>query len=96
MTKGVIFLKKVIREKFTEFSGGGLNDFKLPHVEFNSNCEALVQGCRGVLEYHDHLVRINCGRFLLRFSGSGLCIRALSPDEILVTGEIACFEFTSC
>ena len=68
----------------------------LPHITFNSCKEAIVEGSKGVLEYKDDTVRINSGKYILKFTGNALCIRAPGTDEIVVTGDIFGFEFCSC
>ncbi|MCM1363817.1 MAG: YabP/YqfC family sporulation protein [Faecalibacterium sp.] len=69
--------------------------FQLPHIEFNSNCCACVEGCKGIIEYDGNVVRINCGHILVKFCGDNLSIRALSTDRISVNGIILSVEFCS-
>lgn len=69
--------------------------FRLPHIEFNSNCYACVEGCKGIIEYDGSVVRINCGDILVKFCGDNLSIRALSTDRISVNGIILSVEFCS-
>ncbi len=95
MTKGVICLQNSFKNKVVEFAKEEFSDYLLPHVVFNSCCEVLIEGSKGVLEYNTKTVRINCGRYILKFCGDDLCIRALSIDEIIITGCIMKFEFCS-
>lgn len=76
-----------------------LNDFSesvlLPHIEFDSDCKAVVEGSKGVIEYSENVVKINCKNVILKFCGYELNITALSSDRISITGRITAFEFCS-
>ena len=72
----------------------GTDDYKLPHIVFNSSDEVLVEGSKGILEYNTEKIRLNAGECILDFSGANLCIRNLSVDEIIVIGEIESLKFS--
>ncbi len=72
-----------------------LRDYRLPHIIFNSCHEVLIEGSKGIIEYSEKTVRLNSGNFILKFCGDSLCIRALTTDEIIITGDILLFEFCS-
>ncbi len=71
------------------------SELQLPHIELCSNRLATVEGCKGIVEYDGNVVRINCGRILVKFCGDCLSIRALSTDRISVNGTIFSVEFCS-
>ncbi len=96
MTKGVINLQRTLKGTISEISKEEFSDYLLPHVIFNSCKEAIVEGSKGVLEYKSHRVRVNCGKYILKFSGENLCIRAPGGDEVTISGNIVAFEFCSC
>lgn len=96
MTKGVINLKRTINSKLAELSKEEFSDYLLPHIIFNSCKEAIVEGSKGIIEYKPETIRINCGRYILKFKGANLSVKAPSSDEITVAGEIVSFEFCSC
>ncbi len=75
------------------FSQSVLNPFT---VDLISNSEALVCGSKGVLEYTDSMIKINCGRITLCFEGEKLSMYSLSTDEIKVNGDIIRIDFCSC
>ena len=81
--------KKSVITELNEFSENDL----LPHIEFDSDRKAVVEGSKGVIEYNENVVRINCKNVCLKFCGHELNITALSPDRISVTGRITAFEF---
>ena len=87
-------MPKVINQKI-KVNISGTDDYLLPHITFNSNCEVLVEGNRGILEYNSGKIRLNAGDCILSFSGDKLCIRNMSVDEVVITGEIVAFEFSS-
>ena len=93
MTKGVIYLQRVLKKRIAEISREEFSDYLLPHIIFNSCKEATIEGSRGVLEYKPDTVKVNCGKYRLRFKGENLCIKSPDSDEIIITGEILNFEF---
>lgn len=82
--------------------GLGLSDFLdeqrntfLPdmRVEISSNKEAVVEGCKGVLEYTPERVRLSCGSKILCFVGDALELRCVTDSTAVVTGRILLVEF---
>ena len=62
-------------------------------MELNSNREATIDGCKGVLEYDENVVRLNTGQGQVRLTGRGLVIRTLSQNQAVVEGFILSIEF---
>ncbi len=62
-------------------------------MELNGNREAVVEGCGGVLEYDETVVRVRTPGQVVRFTGRGLSIRSLTADALVVTGYITGIEF---
>lgn len=85
----------VNNHKAGKFSISGTNDYLLPHIIFNSGCEVLVEGNKGILEYSNNRVSLNAGEYILNFCGDSLCIRNLTVDEVIITGNIVSLEFCS-
>ncbi len=88
-------MQKNLKNIITDFTKEGFSDYLLPHIIFNSCSEVLIEGSKGILEYNTDSVRINGGRFVLKFVGEDLSIRALNYDEIIINGTVAAFEFCS-
>lgn len=65
----------------------------LPHLELSGNREAVVDGCRGILEYDENIVRINAGKMVLRFTGRGFHIKNLKTDSVMIQGFFTSIEF---
>ena len=65
------------------------------HVELNGNREALVDGCRGIVEYNDSTERLNITGGQLRFSGRSLQIACMTEDSMILRGYILSVEYCS-
>lgn len=63
------------------------------YIEIISNNCALVDGCKGVLEYSDDLIKLDLGKKSVCFNGSSLTIKSLSMEQALVEGFIVRVEF---
>ncbi len=63
------------------------------HIELEGNREAVIEGCKSVLEYDDGLIRLDLGKNSIRFMGNDLVIRSLSVDRAVITGYILSIEF---
>ena len=63
------------------------------HVEVFSNREAVVDGCRGVMEYDEAGIRLNVGTGTLRVLGRGLDIDYFGDGQVVIKGFIQNIEF---
>lgn len=63
------------------------------HFEMNSNREVAIEGCKGILQYDENIIRINTGKMVTSFSGRNLSIKCLTPDSLIVQGFITSIEF---
>ena len=63
------------------------------HIEMHSNHEAVVENCRGVLEYTPQVIRLLAGGMVAKFSGRGLAIGSLDRNNTIVSGVITTVEF---
>lgn len=61
-------------------------------VELLENRQAVVDGCRSILEYSDSCIRLSGGKLILRFTGSGLELRAFREGSAIVSGRITSVE----
>ena len=96
MTKGVVSLQRTLKNTIAVISNEEFSDYLLPHITFNACKEAIVEGSRGVLEYKTNTVKINCGKYIVKFKGDNLSIRAPDAQEVIILGEILSMEFISC
>lgn len=62
-------------------------------VTLNSNKEAIIEGCRNVLEYEDDRIKLNLGNKTLLILGNSLSIDSITVNGVIVTGNISSVEF---
>lgn len=63
-------------------------------VELLGNRQAVVDGCRGIIEYSDSCIRLSAQGLILKFTGTGLEIRAFTENEAIVSGTILGLEYS--
>ncbi len=66
---------------------------KETHIELSGNYEALVEGCKGIVEYNDTLIRVNSDNGQLKFTGRNLQIACMSDDSMIIRGYIVGVEY---
>lgn len=64
-----------------------------PRVEIISNQRVLIENHKGILEYGNTLMRINCGRIVVKITGQQLELKALSVSELAIQGNIVTVEY---
>ena len=65
------------------------------HMELSGNREAIIEGCKGVVEYDEGIIRLNLGKNIVRFTGTGLSIRTLTLEQAIITGNILSIDFSN-
>lgn len=83
--------KKSLVGTLLELPQGGIGG--MAQIQLMSNREALVDGCKGVLEYNEDFVRLNLGQMTARFCGRGLQLRSMSEEGLIIEGFIQSLEF---
>ncbi len=63
------------------------------YIEIVSNCCALVDGCKSVLEYDNSIIKLNLGKNAVCFRGNSLTIKSLAMEQAMVEGFIVSVEF---
>lgn len=87
--------KKPLAAGLSQILESSLNTFcPACHLEMNSNKEATVEGCRGILEYTTQVVRLSADRMVIRFTGRDLELLSMNASAVVVRGTIAAVEFT--
>ena len=61
-------------------------------VELLSDREAVVDGCRGILEYSECCIRLCTGALTVQFTGEGLTMRNFGSLGAVVEGKIRSVE----
>lgn len=67
----------------------------VPHIETEGNREVIIDGCKGIMEYDDGLIKLNAGSLVVTFKGDDLTIRAYSESQSMITGNIVSIEFAT-
>lgn len=65
------------------------------HFEMTSNREVSIEGCKGILQYDENIIRINTGKMITSFLGRNLCIKCLTQDSLIIQGFITSIEFAT-
>ena len=64
----------------------------LPRVELVGQHEVRMSNHRGILAYGQEEILVSGGKLLIRVRGSGLELKAMTGDELLITGTILSVE----
>lgn len=80
-------------EQVLDLPGGALSS--AARIELSGNRRAVVEGCRGILEYEEGVIRLNTGSGILRFIGRELGLSCMTEESAVVTGVILSVEFMS-
>ena len=62
-------------------------------ITISSNKEAVIEGCRGILEYCSDRIKLNIGCATVLFIGNSLTIDSLNVGSIVISGKITNVEF---
>lgn len=65
------------------------------HFEINGNKEAIIEGCKCILQYDENIVRISVKGMAVSFYGRNLIIKCLTEDSLIVQGFITSIEFST-
>ena len=66
-----------------------------PKIEMTGNKEIIVDGCNGIVEYDENVIKISTNTVSIGFEGQGLVITSYDNKVIIITGQIANLSFTS-
>ncbi len=86
--------KKGLKEKFTEMlelPKELILDF--PKLTIVGNGDMMIENYKGVMEYNSTRVRVNTGLGVIKITGTGLQIREVTSEDIILSGEIHALEF---
>lgn len=62
-------------------------------MEVMGNRQAIIEGCQGILEYDQDVIRLHTDTGILRFCGRNLSLNCLTEDSAVVSGYIMSIEF---
>ena len=66
----------------------------LPRLELVGDRELRMENHKGILAYGDREIHISGGSYVVKVTGEGLELRAMTGMELLITGRIAGVELT--
>ncbi len=66
-----------------------------PKIEMLGNREMIVDGCKGVVEYGETLIKLSLGENVLSLSGDNLVIKSFDSSVAVITGLICDISFVS-
>ncbi len=86
--------KRGIREKFTEMLELPKElILNTPRMTMVGNRDIMIENHKGILEFGCERVRINTGTGTVKISGSGLLIKEITSEDIIISGSIDSIEF---
>ena len=91
MRKKTEHAEKASRNESLSLTGALLN--REAHVELQGTHEALLEGCKGIVEYREDLIRVNIRQGQLAVGGRNLELSCVSEDSMIVRGYINKIEF---
>ncbi len=67
----------------------------MPQIEFYGREQVTVEVYNGVVisEYDTETIKLMAGSQKLRFYGSGLCLKNLTLQSVMISGKVSSFEF---
>lgn len=66
----------------------------LPLIELIGDRELRVEHHKGILAYGTQEIHISGGKLVIRVLGSGLELRSMNAEELLITGRVHSVELT--
>lgn len=66
-----------------------------PKIEMLGNREMIVDGCKGVVEYNETLIKLSLGESVLSLSGDNLIIKSFDSSVAVISGQICDISFVS-
>ncbi len=66
-----------------------------PKIEMLGNREMIVDGCKGVVEYNETLIKLSLGENVLSVSGDNLIIKSFDSSVAVISGQICDISFVS-
>lgn len=66
----------------------------LPRLDLTGDGELRIENHKGILAYGSEEIHVSAGSFLVKISGQGLELRAMTGLELLITGKIEHIQLT--
>lgn len=86
--------KASLKEKFSEILDLPKEIvLNIPKMTLVGNGDMMLENYKSIIEYDNDRIRINTGIGVVRITGSRLCIREITSEDIIISGEINGLEF---
>ncbi len=66
-----------------------------PKIEMLGNREIIIDGCRGVVEYTENLIKLSLGENVLSILGDNLLIKSFDSSIGVISGQISEISFSN-
>lgn len=66
-----------------------------PIIEISGNREMIVDGCKGIVEYEETIIKLSLGDLVLSLSGDNLLIKSFDNSVAVISGQICEISFVS-
>ena len=66
-----------------------------PKLETLGNREIIIEGCKGIAEYSENLIKLNTSTLVIGFSGTELLIQSFDNGVAIIKGIIAEITFVT-
>lgn len=66
-----------------------------PKIEMLGNREMIIDGCKGVVEYDEAIIKLSLGEYVLSLSGDNLLINSFDNSVAIISGQICEISFVS-
>ncbi len=64
-----------------------------PQIFLQSNKQAIIEGCRGLVKYENDFLQILTKQMQLKFYGTNLTVKRMNTESMIITGEFERIEF---
>lgn len=64
-----------------------------PQIEFRNNRQALIDGCKNILEYEPETIKLDVGCYNIRINGTALELKNMSDRCVMIEGCISGLDF---
>lgn len=85
------FRERLRRQAGNSFLAGDLN-MLVPRIEIQGDRRVILENHDGILEYGTEIMRVKCGRMVVKICGEGLELGSVSLNDLAVTGRIISVE----
>ena len=88
--------KKKLMEKFSEVLELPKElVLDLPKLTMVGNGDMMIENYKSIMEYGTARIRLNTGLGVVKITGSGLLIKEITSEDIIISGEIYGLEFVN-